>query len=340
MTAVAGAEPLDALAEHAAHEERLGRWDSAAQGYAQAFRAALGTGEMTRAVNALRGQARVRQEQRRFEEAGELAELSRTIAEAHGLTLESARALNVLGIIRYAERRWAEAEALYEEARSLATDVGDDELVGLVCQNLGVLANMQGKLREARIHYLESIGASVRSGNKEAEMMAYNNLGVACSELREWMEAQIYFERGIEIAERLDALPYLVRFLANRAKPLLQFREFSRARDTLARADEVARRTGSRVGRVEVARLRGAVARGEGDLAAAQRFLDESLALAADGGLELERAEALRELASLRADQGRHDEVRALLSAARRDFARIGAAVEVERTERMLHALG
>ncbi|MBV9773055.1 MAG: tetratricopeptide repeat protein, partial [Gemmatimonadetes bacterium] len=193
---------LAELSEEAAREERLGHWDASAQLYARLFRSSLGDGEPVQAVNALRGQARVRREQGRYEEAAELADLSREIAERHGLMQEAARAVNVLGITRFSEGNWADAELLFEHTLQLAMDVGDDELVGLVCQNLGVLANIQGKLREARIHYLESIGSCVRSGSKRNELAIYNNLGLVCSDLREWMEAELYFDRGIEIAER------------------------------------------------------------------------------------------------------------------------------------------
>lgn len=327
---------LDSLAEHAAHEERLGRWDSAAQTFSRLFRAALGLGEIVRAVNALRGQARVRREQGRFEEAGELAELSRVIAELHGLTLESARALNVLGIIRLAEGRWAEADALYERALALAMDVSDDELVGHVCQNLGVLANMQGKLREARIHYLESIGSCVRSGNKRNELTAYNNLGFVCGELGEWMEAEVYFDRAVEIAERIGDSANIASVLANRSLPLIQVGELARARDTLRRADEAARRIDSRVALADIARLLGMLARAEGDVQGARRFFAASVDVATGAGLEYERAKALVELGNLELEEGRPLEAADALFRARDVFRSLGAARDAREADRLL----
>lgn len=330
------APSLDALAGHAAHEERLGRWNSTAQAYSRLFRAALDQGEMVRAVNALRGQARVRREQGRYEEAAELVELSREIAERHGEMQEAARAVNALGVILYAEGQWPEAAALYERALNLAIDLGDDELVGFACQNLGVLANTQGRLRDARIHYLESIGSSVRSGNKRNEMMAYNNLGFVCGNLKEWLEAEVYFDRAIEIADRDGDSAHMASLLANRALPLLQVGELSRARDTLRQAEEAARRIDSRVALADIARFRGMLARLEGDSAEARRYLDESLALTTGSGLEYERAKALAEIGSLHLDEGRTSRAATVLQTACEIFRSLGAVRDAHQTEELL----
>lgn len=338
VTLAPPAPSLDSLAEHAAHEERLGRWDSAAQTFSRLFRAALGLGEVVRAVNALRGQARVRREQARLEEAGELAELSQVIAERHGLTLESARALNVLGIIRYAEGSLAEAEALYERALALAINVGDDELVGHACQNLGALASVQGRLRDARSHYLEGIASSIRSGNRRNQATIYNNLGLVCCNLREWIEAEIYFGRGIEIAEQIEDGAHIALLLANRATPLIHLGELGRARETLSRAEEAARRIDSHLALAEVARVRGVLARLEGDRAAARDHLADSVRIATAAGLEYERGEALTELGALHLEEGSFEEAVPILRAAREVLHSLGAMRNVERVDRLLRS--
>lgn len=327
---------LDDLADRAADEERQGRWDASALAYSRLFRTSLARGELVRAVNALRGQARVRREQGRFEEAGELAELSRVIAELHGMTLESARALNVLGIIRYAEGRWAEAESLYESALGQAIDVGDDELVGLVCQNLGALASMRGRLREARIHYLEGIASSIRSRNRRNQATIYNNLGLVCCDLREWMEAELYFGRGIEIAELIDDGVHIALLLANRATPLIHMGELGRARETLTRADAAARCTDSQLAMADVARLRGVLARMEGDKAASYAYLSESVRIAIQAGLDYEQGEALTELGILHLQEGEHGLAIAALKQARDILDTLGASGHADRVVGLL----
>src|SRR5256885_1260257 len=74
----------------------------AASLFAQSFRAAVLAGAPAAAADALRGQARIRLQQRRNAEAEELADLSREIAERHGEMRAVARATNVLALIRVA----------------------------------------------------------------------------------------------------------------------------------------------------------------------------------------------------------------------------------------------
>jgi tetratricopeptide (TPR) repeat protein len=339
--AVEAAPPTPAdLADRAAHEERRGHWDAAGELFARAFREALAAGSLEAAADALRGQARVRKDAGRFAEAEELAELSREIARRNGLVRSAARATNVLALTRHAQRDWDGARALYEEALDLALQIGDDDLIGLACLNLGVLANLGGSFHDARVRYLESIGSSVRSGNKRTEVMAYNNLGMVCADQEEWMEADLYFDRGIEIAERTGDAPQLARLCANRAEPLLHVGEVGRARASVERAAEIAGRIAFPELLVEVARYRGMVERAEGDIVTAEAHMRESARIALCAELELERADALRELGTLLAATARPDEAREVLSDAVEIFTGIGAVVDARRVRALLVELG
>lgn len=334
------ADPVAALMERAGEAERAGTWEEAARLFRVAFRAAAEGRDPAAMADALRGGARVRLQQGRTEEAEELAELSRTVAQRNDLPREEARALNVLAIVLHARRDWRGAQALYETALERALDVGDDELIGLCCQNLGVLANVQGALRAARVRYLESIASSVRCRNKRNELMAYNNLGMVCADLREWMEAEVFFERGIEIAERIGDAAQLARLCANRAEPLIHVGDMTRARETLERAERAALRINAPSVLSDVARFRGIAARLEGDLDAAERHLRKAVETARGGETALERAEALRELGSLEIATGRHGPGRASLAEAARLFEGTGALRDARRAEEEAAAIG
>jgi tetratricopeptide (TPR) repeat protein len=286
-----------ATAADAFEHEQLGHWDAAARQYALSFRAAVLEGDVAQAADSLRGQARVLIQEERFDEAEELVELSREIAERSGFPQSAARAINVLGIIRYRQRDWAGAREHYARARELALDVGDDDLAGLASQNAGVVANLLGDPREARTLYLESIGSFVRSGNSANALIAYNNLGMATADLNEWLEAEIYFSRGIEIAERLSQSPLLARLYGNRAEPLIHIGELDQARVSLQKAETAAMAVGDRLTLAEVERWRAVIARVSGDRDAAARHLAASLEIASEPSPE--RAEALRELGAL-----------------------------------------
>ena len=314
-----------ALAERAGEAEGLGQWDAAARLYALVFRASVLSRDILAAADALRGQARVRNHERRFEEAEELAQLSLAIAERNDLRQSAARALNVLGLILQSRGSWEEASQYFPRALEMALDLGDDDLAGLACLNAGVIAASMGKPREARTLYLESIGSFVRSGNSVHAMMAYNNLGLASVDLREWLDAEVYFSRGIEIGERLSHSPFLARLYGNRAEPLIQVGELGRARATLQQAEVAAAAVGDRAGLAEVHRYLGWVATAEGDVSAAEDHLQRALQTANDSSLALERGKALQQLARLRQREERLPEARDLYVQAHEIFTVLGA---------------
>lgn len=323
------------LAAQAQRAERLGHWDEAAALFARGFRAGVLSGAVEAAIDALRGQARIRLQQRRYDEAEELACLSREIALAHGLGRAVARATNVIALVQYALEHFAAAQALHEAALDLAVDEGDDELIGMACLNLGVVASLQGDLRGARVRFLESIGSSVRSGDKRSELMAYNNLGALAGMLQEWLEAQVYLDRGLEIAERIGDTSQLARLSINRAEALLQLGDRVRVRDALVRTESHAADLGDREVAADVQRLWGMLAREEGSFDEAQaRFID-ALELCKAAGLHYKRAETLREWALLHRRTGKEEEARSALSEARDLFDGLGASHEVSRIDTM-----
>lgn len=324
------------LVDHALHLERLGDWEQAGEVYSLLFREAVAQRDIGTVVDALRGGSRMRRQGRRYEEAVELAELSREIAERSGLGRQAARAINEVAVIHHLQQDWSEARELYERALELALDVGDDTLIGWASLNLGVVANILGNLREARSRYLESIGSSVRSGDKSNAMMAYNNLGMVCADLQEWIESEIYFSRGIEIAERVGDSPLLARLYTNLAEPLIHIGEHAQAGSTLDRGEAVATRIGDLDVLAAVARLRGVNARAQGDLPAAKEYLGRALRISEEGEIPTERGPILEELALVLWLEGRPEEACGTLAAAREVFRSIGAKRDAARVGELL----
>lgn len=320
----------------AAAAERSGDWSTATAEYSRLFARAVEEGDLAEAANALRGEARVRLQQREYEAAEELAQFSLEISERNGLLREAARAVNVLAMICQTRTDLPTAELLYGRALELALEVGDDLTIGYACQNLGVVANILGNLREARVRYLESIGSFVRSGNKTNAMMAYNNLGMVCADLQEWMESELFFGRGIEIAERLGNSALLGRLHVNLAEPLIHVGEHVRAAEALQRAEDLAAQIGDVDVLAAVERFRGVIAHREGGFAAAERHLEHSLEIASRADLYTERAPTLEEMAKLRWSEGREDEARVALGQARDAFASIGAEWDSARVKNLL----
>ena len=327
----APASTLEAMLTVAAALERSGDWKEVDALYSRIFACAVAEGRTFAIANALRRQAEVRRVRGAVDEGEELAWLSLEIAERHGLAAEAARALNVIASLHYARAEFDAAKTLFEEALERARAVRDGDLIGLACQNLGVLANIRGDLLEARVLYLESIASSVRSGDKTTSMLVYHNLGMVCGDLGDWLEAELYFDRGIDLADRAGNLPLLARLYASRAEPLIHLAELGRARKSLARARDLAEQVSDAVGGAAVERFSGVIARLEGDLPAAERHLQRALEIAAAGGAELELAQAIGSLATVRALQGRPAEERGLLEEALAAFRRLGARREEAR---------
>jgi tetratricopeptide (TPR) repeat protein len=333
-------ERFDQVAIRAAPLELRGEWDLAARLYAGAYREALRQKNIPDAVAALRRQAINRWQQGLYDEAEELAGLSMEIAERNSLVQAAAWAVNMVAAIHHSRHDLLSARTLYTQAHSMALDSGDDQLVGLTCQNLGIIANILGNLREARALYLESIGSAIRIANAKNAMLAYNNLGMVCADLRDWMESEIYFTRGIEIADQLGDLPMLARLQANRAESLIHVGELASAEATLNEADCVVKEINALDLGADVARFRAMIARKQNDLVAAEQYIVDSIRLATEAGLELELAEALEELACIRATEGRRDEARVAFEEARACFLGLGARDDVARMDELLRQCG
>jgi tetratricopeptide (TPR) repeat protein len=325
-------ERFDQVVIRAAPLELRGEWDLAARLYAGAYREALRQQNIPDAVAALRRQAINWWQQGLYDEAEELAGLSMEIAERNGLVQAAAWALNMVAAIHHSRHDLLGARTLYTQAHSMALDSGDDQLVGLTCQNLGIIANILGNLREARALYLESIGSAVRIANAKNAMLAYNNLGMVCADLRDWMESEIYFTRGIEIADQLRDVPMRARLQANRAESLIHVGELASAEATLNEADCIVKEINALDLGADVARFRAMIARKQNDLVTAEQCIVDAIRLATEAGLALERAEALEELACIRAAEGRREEAFSTLNEAHERYEALGAKRDAART--------
>jgi tetratricopeptide (TPR) repeat protein len=326
-------DPVDTAEEleRATALEHAGAWESAAALYRRVFANSIAGRDVAGVLDALYGQARMDRELRRWDEAEELVELCRTIADRADAPRMEARALNLHGVIKFSRGDMASARTLYEEAVERARDAGDDQLIGYACQNLGVLANIRGDLREARVLYLESVGASVRSGDRTSAAMVYNNLGMVCTDLGEYLEAEIYFDRGVEMAEWIPDVPMLARLYANRAEPMIRVGDHVRARGSLDKADALAQPIHAASTLADVARFRGVIAAATGDLDEAERQITSSLAIAEGAGLRLARAEGLEELASLHERRGHAEQALEALRGAHASYTAIGASHDAAR---------
>ena len=332
-------EPFNSLLSRAAALTRIGDWDAAASLYADLFRTSTAAGDLKGLNEALRGSVSVRCSQGNYDDAEDLAELRREIAERNGLPVEAARATHMIGVIRHLRGELSGAEVFYNRALEGLRDAGDDEQLGGTYQNLGVIANIRGDLRGARILYLESIACAIRAGSAVNAMMVYTNLGLVCADLRDWMEAEVYLDRGIEIAEQLGDVPVGAKLRANRAEPLIHTGQLALARKSLDAAEPLAIQSKDAGTLSDIARFRSMIARKVGDFDTAEQHITRSLQLAQKAGLALEQAEASEEYAYLLVTQTRRKEAVNALRRAQDGFRVLGAERDIERTQKALDSL-
>jgi hypothetical protein len=157
-----------------------------------------------------------------------------------------------------------------------------------------------------------------------------------CADLEEWTESGLYFDRGLELAEQHGDVGVRATLLSNRAEPLIFVGETARALATLRDAEEIALQTGDQRTLSEVSRFRGVIARAEGEGARAEEYLTRAMEIAERAGLELERAEAMEELARLRWGEGRGGPARATAREAQRAYEALGAIYNATRVEALL----
>ena len=329
-------EDLDEMRNRALAHQRAGRWADAAAVFSAIVPCAVAAGDVEALARAVYGEARARRGQRRLEEALELIELCREVCQRNALSQLGARALNESAVIYYERGDMEGARLRYEMALREAWAADDALLMAFIYQNLGVIANTRGDLREARMLYLESIAASLRSQDPTSAIMVYNNLGMLSADLQEWMESEMFFDRGIEMAEREGYREQLARLYVNRAEPLIQMEEFGSALASLEQGEELATETGNRSARGDIARFRARISRLCGDLPEAERYVEQSLAIAEELRLELRRAEALEELAHLRWAQERPAEAREAMETAGQVFGANAAERDAARTAEAL----
>jgi ATP/maltotriose-dependent transcriptional regulator MalT len=161
---------------------------------------------------------------------------------------------------------------------------------------------------------------------------------VLASYIHEWTQADLLFRRALELAEQEGYTSVIPLLLLNRADALFQVGELELAREMLGRAEGMAERIQSIHVLALVAQFHAMLARRRGDDVEASGHLARSLLLATRGGLRLERAEALEQLALLHHDAGRVDDAHANLAEASAEFFAAGATRDCARCRDLLAA--
>jgi predicted ATPase/DNA-binding SARP family transcriptional activator len=168
----------------------------------------------------------------RFDEAGDVAGLARTLGHLAG--------------IAHAEGNLDRATELWEASARELRELGDEMRLAIALGNLGVAATSRGRYDEAARFLEEALGRARRAENWITECSILFNLGRAVFELGEVERARSLFRDGLRIADQLGYRELVAYCLLGLADVAAAQGELDVAADLLAACDRLAAMLGIR----------------------------------------------------------------------------------------------
>jgi putative nucleotidyltransferase with HDIG domain len=276
------------------------------------------------AAAVLRQIGRLHWQESRLGVALEVLDLALFTARAVGDLACAAACQNVIAVCHWQRGDLDQAEFLYRATRADAQSVGDVGLVAAVDMNLGVLESIRGNLEIALRHYRSSLAGYRAAGNPATLGPLLSNMGMLYAALERWEEAERAYDEAAPLCARAGDPAAAAMVEVNRVQLWIAHGEVGRA---AAACDAILAGRAANDARVlgEALKLRGIVAREQGELAAADDWLTRALANAREREEPLLEAETLREMAELASRQGRNREMLRALSQAHHIFGRLRA---------------
>jgi len=264
---------------------------------AATYRSVTTVGDESVAADAYFCLGRVTWRQGRFDAALLAFESARALAARLGDTELVARVENGIGAVHYARGQYAQARRAYGSA---ARTTASDMMRGKIILNLGVIENIEGNFPVAREHYEEAFRLFQATGDQASALLAVHNLGMVQADLERWDAADASFLTALDLATRAGNREMIAKTLVNRCEVLVQRGSLRDAVDHCDEALRIYADVGDEVGRGEALRWRGHALGCMGELAPAERGVQEALHIAVRSGSRLLEAEAARDLGVLR----------------------------------------
>jgi len=324
---------LEALVEAAHVAEREGRYAEAWRGYEQAVRAVRSPADACRVPSLLRWAGSCLRSQGDRAAALDCYVASLTVARQLRDRQAVAHALNWIGIIHQDRGDLDRADEAFRKAWRHAQRARDVRLLAMLEQNLGINCNIRGDLQSALHHYRRSLVRYRQLGEIRLVAQGLNVLGMLYTDLGRWRAAARALRESARLSTEAGDPDTLVMAEVNRAELFATRHHYRRAWRSCDRAHRLAARLGLRPALGETCRWYGVIAREQGDLPEAERYLTLAIEIATECAAPLLHAESLREFALLRRAQGRNREaLEALLQSralftelhARRDLVELG----------------
>lgn len=274
-------------------------------------------------------------QQRAWSQAAHHTRRAMALREQMGYTWGVASTLSNLGLLAVLEGEWHQAKSFFERSLVLRTELGDVEGVALAHNNLGTLNRDQGSLDAAEKHFLESLNVA-----RPFDMgfhIANSTVGLAQVL---WLEgdreaAQQQTEIGLKLAVDLGVKETLVEAYRLKAEMQMQARAWNEAKASAMQALEYADALGNRGWQASLWRLISELELQRGDQDAAQEALDRAREALADATEALEAGRIKVQASRLAYSKAQYSEAEQEMQAARKIFMRLGAALDLDRSEKV-----
>jgi tetratricopeptide (TPR) repeat protein len=182
--------------------------------------------------------------------------------------------------------------------------------------------------------------AAYRTLGAPADILAVlDDIGVLCTDLERWDDAARAFGEAAQIANALGDMPSRIFIEIHRAALDIARGHLTAARTTCEFALELSLQTPNGVGRGEIERQRGTIAREAGELSASEEYFERAQAIASERHDLLLEADTARERAALYRKQGRNRDALIYLNRAGRLVSQMPAASAGRRRAQIERAL-
>lgn len=271
--------------------------------------------------------------QRAWSKAAHHTRRAMVLREQMGYTWGVASTLSNLGLLAVLEGEWHKAKSFFERSQALRQEIGDVEGVALVHNNLGALNRDQGHLEPAEMHFRESLNVArpfdmgFHIANSTVGLAQVLWLKGAREAARETVEA------GMQLAVDVGAKETLVEVYRLRAEMLMDAMAWDEARAAAMQAIEYADALGNRGWQASLWRLISELEMQRGNHRAAHEALDMARQALADATEALEDGRIHMQASRLARSEGLLSEAAVEIQAARKIFMRLGATLDLARSE-------
>jgi predicted ATPase/class 3 adenylate cyclase len=276
-----------------------------------------------------------------FEQATGYVRKSLVLREELGDIVGVARSYNNLGLLKWRKGDWDQALEDFSRSLELNHILGDIEGLVHLHSNMGLLLTDRGKLEQARVHLEQSLEGAQKIGHAYLEGLAHAHLSHYWLAVGEWQTTIDYCLQSIEILGLIGSKEVWVDLYVSMGEAYLGLGNVEYASDSCNKALELHReqnpdKQGPSIEEGRILRLRGNIARAQGDYEKAADYLRQSSEHFAgiDNHLELGRTSAAR--AILAQESGNAIEAGICANEARFIFRQLHADMELQRMEKMI----